>query len=72
MSVENLDKPPTVGVAELLPAAGQPMLMIADPYSFPADAFLEGVEGRFEGAVAVGGEACASLVRAGPYTLTGI
>jgi len=28
---------------------------MADPYSFPADAFLEGVEGRFEGAVAVGG-----------------
>ena len=31
------------------------MLLIADPYSFPADAFLEGVEGRFDGAVAVGG-----------------
>jgi small ligand-binding sensory domain FIST len=56
LSVHDTDDGPAVEMpAELLPAAGQPMLLMADPYSFPADAFLEGVEGRFEGAVAVGG-----------------
>lgn len=56
LSVHDTGDGPAVEMpAELLPAAGQPMLLIADPYSFPADAFLEGVEGRFQGAVAVGG-----------------
>jgi small ligand-binding sensory domain FIST len=52
---ETGDGPAVEMPAELLPAPGEPMLLIADPYSFPADAFLEGVEGRFQGAVAVGG-----------------
>jgi small ligand-binding sensory domain FIST len=39
----------------LVPSAGEPMLLMADPYTFPADAFLDGVSGRFDGAVAVGG-----------------
>jgi len=56
LSVRDTGDGPAVEVpAELLPAAGEPMLLVADPYSFPADAFLEGVEGRFGGAVAVGG-----------------
>jgi small ligand-binding sensory domain FIST len=56
LSVRDTGDGPAVEMpAELLPAPGEPMLLIADPYSFPADAFLEGVEGRFQGAVAVGG-----------------
>lgn len=56
LSVRDTGDGPAVEMpAELLPAPGEPMLLIADPYSFPADAFLEGVEGRFDGAVAVGG-----------------
>jgi small ligand-binding sensory domain FIST len=56
LSVRDTGDGPAVEMpADLLPAPGEPMLLIADPYSFPADAFLEGVEGRFQGAVAVGG-----------------
>jgi small ligand-binding sensory domain FIST len=56
LSVRDTDDGPAVEMpAELVPQPGEPMLLIADPYSFPADAFLEGVEGRFQGAVAVGG-----------------
>jgi small ligand-binding sensory domain FIST len=56
LSVRDTGDGPAVEMpAELVPASGEPMLLIADPYSFPADAFLEGVEGRFDGAVAVGG-----------------
>jgi small ligand-binding sensory domain FIST len=56
LSVRDTDDGPAVEMpAELVPQPGEPMLLIADPYSFPADAFLEGVEGRFDGAVAVGG-----------------
>jgi small ligand-binding sensory domain FIST len=56
LSVRDTGDGPAVEMpAELVPEPGEPMLLIADPYSFPADAFLEGVEGRFAGAVAVGG-----------------
>jgi small ligand-binding sensory domain FIST len=56
LSVRDTGDGPAVEMpAELVPEPGEPMLLVADPYSFPADAFLEGVEGRFDGAVAVGG-----------------
>ncbi len=41
--------------AALRPSRGEPMLLLTDPYTFPADAFLDGVSARFGGAVAVGG-----------------
>jgi small ligand-binding sensory domain FIST len=56
LSVRDTGEGPAVEVpADLVPAPGEPMLLIADPYTFPADAFLEGVAGRFGSAVAVGG-----------------
>ena len=56
LSVRDTGDGPAVEVpADLVPAPGEPMLLIADPYTFPADAFLEGVAGRFGSAVAVGG-----------------
>jgi small ligand-binding sensory domain FIST len=56
LSVRDAGDGPAVEMpAELVPAPGEPMLLMADPYTFPADAFLEGVSARFDGAVAVGG-----------------
>ncbi len=56
LSVRETDDGPAVEMpVDLVPSAGAPMLLMADPYTFPADAFLEGVSGRFDGAVAVGG-----------------
>jgi small ligand-binding sensory domain FIST len=56
LSVRDTGEGPAVEVpADLVPSPGQPMLLIADPYTFPADAFLDGVAGRFGSAVAVGG-----------------
>ncbi|HEY3766189.1 MAG TPA: FIST N-terminal domain-containing protein [Gaiellales bacterium] len=56
LSVRDSGEGPAVELpTDLVPAPGEPMLLMADPYTFPADAFLEGVAGRFGGAVAVGG-----------------
>jgi small ligand-binding sensory domain FIST len=56
LSVRDTGEGPAVELpADLVPAPGEPMLLMADPYTFPADAFLEGVAGRFGAAVAVGG-----------------
>jgi small ligand-binding sensory domain FIST len=56
LSVRETGDGPAVELpADLMPAPGEPMLLMADPYTFPADAFLEGVAGRFGAAVAVGG-----------------
>jgi small ligand-binding sensory domain FIST len=56
LTVRDTGDGPAVEVpAGLAPLRGEPMLLLADPYTFPADAFLEGVSARFGGAVAVGG-----------------
>jgi small ligand-binding sensory domain FIST len=56
LTVRDTGDGPAVEVpASLVPSRGEPMLLLADPYTFPADAFLEGVSARFGGAVAVGG-----------------
>jgi small ligand-binding sensory domain FIST len=56
LTVRDTGDGPAVEVpAGLAPSSGEPMLLLADPYTFPADAFLEGVSARFGGAVAVGG-----------------
>jgi small ligand-binding sensory domain FIST len=56
LSVRDTGDGPAVEVpADLSPPPGEPMLLLADPYTFPADAFLDGVSARFGGAVAVGG-----------------
>src|SRR5437763_6944468 len=56
LSVRQTDDGPAVELpAGLVPPPGEPMLLMADPYSFPADAFLDGISSRFDGAVAVGG-----------------
>jgi small ligand-binding sensory domain FIST len=56
LSVRDTGDGPAVELpADLVPTPGEPMLLMADPYTFPADAFLEGVAGRFDGALAVGG-----------------
>jgi small ligand-binding sensory domain FIST len=56
LSVHDAGDGPAVEMpSDLVPAPGEPMLLLADPYTFPADAFLEGVSARFDGAVAVGG-----------------
>ena len=56
LSVRDTGDGPAVEMPiDLVPSPGEPMLLMADPYSFPADAFLDGVSGRFNGAVAVGG-----------------
>ena len=56
LTVRDTGDGPAVEVpASLTPSSGEPMLLLADPYTFPADAFLDGVSARFGGAVAVGG-----------------
>jgi small ligand-binding sensory domain FIST len=56
LSVRDAGDGPAVEMpAGLVPSPGEPMLLVADPYTFPADAFLDGVNARFDGAVAVGG-----------------
>jgi small ligand-binding sensory domain FIST len=56
LTVRDTGDGPAVEVpAGLAPSSGEPMLLLADPYTFPADAFLDGVSARFGGAVAVGG-----------------
>ncbi len=56
LSVRDTGDGPAVEMPiDLVPTPGEPMLLMADPYTFPADAFLDGVSGRFNGAVAVGG-----------------
>jgi small ligand-binding sensory domain FIST len=56
LTVRDTGDGPAVDVpASLAPSSAEPMLLLADPYTFPADAFLDGVSARFRGAVAVGG-----------------
>jgi small ligand-binding sensory domain FIST len=56
LSVRDTGDGPAVEIpAGLTPPDGEPILLLADPYTFPADAFLDGVSARFGGAVAVGG-----------------
>ena len=55
LSVRDTGDGPAVEVpTDLSPPPGEPMLLLADPYTFPADAFLDGVSARFGGALTPG------------------